>query len=63
MSLYHVVEFIIEEQSVELFLIEWMHETEVLFDFLVILNLNEAEFVEFLISCAHKGRIHSEVIL
>ena len=63
MSLYHVVEFIIEEQSVELFLIEWMHETEVLFDFLVILNLNEAEFVEFLINCAHKGRIHSEVIL
>jgi hypothetical protein len=40
-----------------------MHETEVLFDFLVILNLNEAEFVEFLINCAHKGRIHSEVIL
>jgi len=63
MSLYHVVEIIIEEQSVKLFLIEWMDETEVLFDFLVILNLNEAEFVEFFINCAHKGRIHSEVIL
>jgi hypothetical protein len=63
MSLYHVVEIIIEEQSVELFLIEWMNETEVLFDLLVVLNLNEAEFVEFLIYCAHKGRINSEVIL
>ena len=40
MSLYHVVEIIIEEQSVELFLIEWMHETIVLFDLLVILDLN-----------------------
>ena len=40
MSLYHVVEFIIEEQSVELFLIEWMHETIVLFDLLVVLDLN-----------------------
>jgi hypothetical protein len=62
MSLYHVVEIFIEEQPVELFFIEWMHETEVFRDFLVILDLNQAEFVEFLINRAHKGRIHSEVI-
>ena len=40
MSLYHMVEIIIEEQPVELFLIEWMHETEVLRDFLGILDLD-----------------------
>ena len=62
MSLYHVVEIFIEEQPVELFFIEWMHKTEVFRDFLVILDLNQAEFVEFLINRAHKGRIHSEVI-
>jgi len=63
MSLYHVVEIFIEEKPVELFLIEWMHETEVFIDFLGILNLDQAEFVEFLINRAYKGRIHSEVIL
>ena len=63
MPLYHVVKIIIEEQPVKLFLIERMHETEVLFDFLGVHYLNEAEFVEFLINRAHKRGIHSEVIL
>ena len=40
MSLNHVLEIITEEQSVELFLIEWMHEAEVLFHFLGLFDLN-----------------------
>ena len=40
MSLNHVLEIITEEQSVELFLIEWMYEAEVLINFLGLLDLN-----------------------
>jgi hypothetical protein len=58
-----VLEIITEEQPVELFLIEWMYEAEVLINFLGLLDLNQAEFEEFLVNRAHKGRIHSEITL
>lgn len=40
MSLYHVFEIITEKQPVELFLIDWMYEAEVLKNILSLLDLN-----------------------
>ena len=62
-SLYHKLDIVTEEQPVELFLIEWMYEAEVLINFLGLLDLNQAEFVEFLVNCSRKGRIFSEITL
>ena len=50
MSLKHIMEIVTEEQTMELFLIEWVYKVEMFFDFLGIKDLNYSEFVEFFIN-------------
>lgn len=60
-SLNHMFEVFTEEQAMELLLVEGVHKTEELLNFLLFGDLDKAKFVEFLINCAHERGVDSEV--